>query len=50
MEQKEDSIHSILSSQRWGEWSPFHLWFVLCLLGPQAALLVSEISLNLSQN
>ena len=50
MEQKEDSIHSILSSQRWGEWSPFHLWFVLCLLGPQAAPLVSEIYLNLSQN
>lgn len=50
MEQKEDSIHSILSSQRWGEWSPFQLWFVLCLLGPQAAPLVSEISLNLSQN
>lgn len=50
MEQKEDSIHSILSSQRWGEWSPFQLWFVLCPLGSQAALLVPETSLNLSQN
>lgn len=51
MEWEEDSIHSILSAHRWGGWPPLRrLWVVLCLLGPEAALLVPEISLSLSQN